>query len=292
MIYLVDILVICDYIYSSMTKNITLPKVIDDGRLDWALSLLNESRRIANTREEIKLNWRSVKSISPAGFAILSCLFDTFVEQKNLIKFVFVSKKFKHIPIINNLINIKNFNALPSPNIQNYENDEMFLKGNIAIDVLYQDLFKEKFSHILSDELIYDCLLILNELMQNTYDHSTAERYYLYAGVWGDEFHIGVLDMGISIPAKMEQRYSCDDDIEYLKLALKEGTTTRRIRTGGVGLSYFFHYLKRNEGKLTILSRNAQIRRYFKTRRSQINILKYPLYGSWCFARFPIRGKK
>jgi ABC-type transporter Mla MlaB component/anti-sigma regulatory factor (Ser/Thr protein kinase) len=274
-----------------MVKVFSLPMVIDDGRLDWAISLLNESRSISNTREEIRLNWSSVKEISPAGMAILSCLFDTFLEQKNRIICVSVPKKFKQIPVVNNLTNIKNFDALPLPNIQNFENADLILKGNIAIDVLFQERFKEKFAETLTDDLIYDCLLILNELMQNTCDHSTAERYYLYMGIWGNEFHAGVLDMGISIPAKMEQKYSSDDDIGYLKLALKEGTTTRRIRSGGVGLAYFFHYLKRNEGKLTILSRKAQVRRYFKTRRSQINLLKYPLYGSWCFARFPVRRR-
>ena len=193
--------------------------------------------------------------------------------------------------MIKNFTNIKNYSSLSHPSIQNIDDSNLILRGEMTIDVLFQERLGEKFSSILGDELMYDCFLILNELMQNAKDHSNAERFYIYAGSWKNEFHVGVLDMGVSIPAKMEQKYSCDNDLEYLDLALKEGVSTRRQRTGGVGLSYFFHFLKRNGGKLTIISRFAQVRRYFRTRKSQKNILKHPLRGTWCFARFPLEKK-
>ena len=271
-----------------MTINIKLPSIIDDGRLDWAFSLLHESRNIRKPREEIRIDWSAVQEISPAGYAILCCLFDSFVEQRNKIKCVFCKKIFHNAPVIQNLMDTGKFPSLPSPDIHNMETTDTILKGETSIDILFQERFREKFASLLSEELAFDCLLILNELMQNSFDHSTAERYYIYAGMWKNEFHAGVLDMGISIPAKMEQRYTCNDDLEYLELALKEGTSTRRTRTGGVGLAYFFHFLKRNGGKLTIISRDAQVRRYFKTRRSQKNMLKHTLHGTWCFARFTL----
>lgn len=272
-----------------MQINIKLPSVIDDGRLDWALRLFNQA---AQTGARVSLDWGDVREISPAGFAILCCIFDFFVEQKKRITSVFVRKKFREIPVVKHLLNIRNYPSLPSPNVQDIDSVGLILKGETTVDIMIQERLAEKFSFILSDELLFDCLLILNELMQNTKDHSAAERYYLYAGIWKKEFHIGVLDMGVTIPAKMEQKYVCNDDLEYLELALKEGTTTRRQRTGGVGLPYFFQYLKRNVGKLTIVSRMAQIRRYFRTRKSQRNILKYPLRGTWCFARFPFWRRK
>lgn len=279
----------CDYIYSRMQINIKLPAVIDDGRIDWVTGLLNQAARPNVT---VRLNWKSVREISPAGFAILCCIFDFFVEQKKYMTHVFIKEKFRKISVVKHLLDIKDYPSLPAPNIQNIDSAGLILKGETSVDIMIQERLAEKFSSILGDELLFDCLLILNELMQNSKDHSTAERFYLYAGVWKKEFHIGSLDMGVTIPAKMEQKYTCNDDLEYLELAMKEGTTTRRQRTGGVGLSYFFQYLKRNTGKLTIVSRKAQIRRYFRTRKSQKNILKHPLRGTWCFARLPLGVKK
>lgn len=270
---------------------IRLPEIIDDGRLDWALALLNVSRETGGMRGEIRLNWGKVRDISPAGVAILCCLFDSLVEQGNRVKCAFVPKRFKDIPVVRSLIGINLHRSLPPPGVHDFENGEMMLRGRMSVDVLVREWFLEKFAPGLTEDVVYDCLLILNELMQNAADHSIAERFYLYAGRWGGEFHAGVLDMGITIPAKMEQRYSCADDLEYLELALREGTTTRRIRPGGVGLSYFFTSLKRNGGKLTVMSRGAQVRRYFSTRKSQRDMLKYPLRGTWCFARVPLEGR-
>lgn len=266
--------------------NVQLPETIDDGRLDWALTLLARSK----TDREIRLDWRKTLEISPAGTAILCCLFDTFVEQGCQVRCVFVPKRFRQLPVVRNLIEVRDFSALPAPEIQDVETKDLLLRGRSTVDVLFAERLHEKFAHLLDEDLEYDCCLILNELMQNAADHSGAERFYAYAGHFRGEFHVGVLDMGASIPGRMEQRYSCPDDVQFLELALQEGTTTRRLRSGGIGLSHFFHFLKRQEGKLTILSRGAQVRRYFKTRRSQCGELKEVLRGTWCFARFSLEG--
>ena len=273
-----------------MILNKTLPTTIDDGRLDWAIRLLSESRSYSGKGDLIRMNWRNVSEISPAGQAILCCLFDTFIEQKTMVKNLYIPRRFKTIPIVTNLKKIDEFKRLPNPTIQDFETQDLILKGRTTLDILLRESFEEKFKHVLSPDLIYDCLLVLNELMQNTVDHSTAERYYLYAGPWEGEFHAGILDMGATVPAKMEQKYTCADDLEYLELALKEGFGTRRQRPGGVGLSYFFSYLKKHSGKLTLISRRAQVRRYFNTRRSQSTSIKYPLMGTWCFARFALEN--
>jgi hypothetical protein len=48
--------------------------------------------------------------------------------------------------------------------------------------------------------------------------------------------------------------------------------------------------VKYHKGTLVLLSRGAQMRKYFGTRRSQINRLKVPLGGTWVFARLPMGG--
>ncbi|PIU55542.1 MAG: hypothetical protein COS89_07110 [Deltaproteobacteria bacterium CG07_land_8_20_14_0_80_38_7] len=269
-----------------MNLKIILPAIISDGRLDTILGLLSAVRD-DSFKTHLILDWSNVKEISPAGFAILACVFDSLVEQGCTVTSKKIKKELKEIPVIKNFIHINEFKNLPPPNIHSFENNKIILRGNTTlVDIFFQEYVKNKFSFILSDDLIYSVNLISNELMQNSVDHSTSERYYIYAGLWKNEFHVGVLDMGVTIPAKLKQKYKCENDLEYLELSLQEGIGTRRQRPGGLGLSYFFDYLKEHKGRLTILSRGAQIRKYFNTRRSQKNLLKYPLYGTWCFSRF------
>ncbi len=261
------------------------PEVIDDGRLDWVLNLLNEAQGC----HTVSLDWSKTKELSPAGYAILCCLNDFFVEQKNRVQHLHLPRKLTRFPVVRTMKNVNSFEALPEPSWYNYEDRYTVVRGNgTSFDVFFREYLEGKFAHLLGEELLYTCLMIANELMQNSVDHSSAERYYIYAGRWGAEFHLGVVDMGVTIPARLEQKYECPDDLEYLELAMMKGTGTRRVRTGGLGLYYFFEHCKQFEGKLTIMSRGAQIRRYFKTRRSQKNALKYPLRGTWCCARFAL----
>ena len=269
-------------------STILLPQTIGDGRIDIFLKLLRLSQG-ASKENEICLDWRRTLHITPAGEAVLAVLFDTFLEQKTKIKNINILKKLSRLPVVKNLLKVGQFKELPNPGIHDFETTERILKGATnSIELSFTESLREKFFDTLSEELLFACTLTINELMQNSVDHSTAERYYLYAGLWKGEFHIGLLDMGITIPAKLTQKYACEDDLAFLELALQKGSSTRRIRTGGFGLYYFFEFLKESLGKLTIVSRNAQIRRYFKTRKSQKNLLKYPLHGTWCFARFPL----
>lgn len=264
-----------------------MPVTIDDGRLDFALRLIDSAKTRPHDMGPLRLNWRKTKEISPAGHAVLACLFDTFIEQGTSVVNFDIGKKFGSVAVIHNLKNIQSFSSLPAPEIHNFEDFHCFFRGHsAALDISFMERVQEKFGPQLPERVLFASKLIANELMQNTIDHSTAERYYIYAGLWKEEFHVGVLDMGITIPAKLEQKYRCASDLEYLELSFKKGVGTRRQRPGGLGLAYFFDLLKENEGKLTVISRRAEVRRYFKTRRAQKNLLKYPLPGTWCFARF------
>lgn len=274
-----------------MASLIALPQCIDDGRIDLILKILGLSKKQGSN--PLRFRWSKTESVSPAGLGILCCLLDTFIEQGNTVTHIKVGKKLKALTPVRHLLASGRLQTLPPPDTYNYEDETTILRGiTNAIDPSFVERVQEKFFHLLSEDLRYASALILNELMQNSVDHSSAERCYLYAGLWHREFHVGVLDMGITIPAKMEQKYQCESDLDYLELALKKGTGTRRIRTGGFGLYYFFEFLKECHGKLTIVSRGAQIRRYFRTRRSQKNTLKYPLYGTWCFARMPLESDR
>lgn len=268
-----------------MAVTVALPAVIGDGRIDLLLKLIGCAR---NSRVEINLDWSKTTQISPAGLAILACLFDTFVEQKTKVENIHVPKAFRRFPIVDHLLGIHKYPFLPRPDIHDFEDQEMIVRGYpAAINPLFAERVDEKFSGDLSADVRYFVRLVINELMQNSVDHGAAEGYYAYAGLWKNEFHVGLLDMGVTIPAKLQQKYQFRNDLESLELSLKKGISTRRQRLGGFGLYYFFEFMKENCGKLTMVSRGAQVRRYFRTRKSQRSLLKYPLPGTWCFARFP-----
>jgi hypothetical protein len=269
--------------------NINLPLEIGDGRIDTLLKLFVLVRELRS--KPLTLNWNKVKHLSPAGHAILACFFDSVIEKKCLLKNVFVKKKLKNVPVVKNLLEHSDFQVLPQPSIHDINTQDLILKGNeSSIDLSFMDQVRVRYQEILSEDLLFSCALIHNELMQNSVDHSVAERYYSYAGPWGKEFHLGVLDMGITIPAKLEQKYSFVDDVEAIGLALKLGVSTRRQRTGGLGLNHTFELLKEYQGRLTIVSRNAQLRRYFKRRKIAKGPLKHTLNGTWCFMHFPLEG--
>src|SRR5262249_44289587 len=161
----------------------------------------------------------------------------------------------KKTPVVINLLESHGHKKLPSPQIHNTDLDNVLVAGQEgSLNLTFVQTFEEKFGAILSEDLAFSCRLILNELMQNSIDHSGSDRYYLYAGLWKKsgktEMHLGVLDMGVTIPAKLKQKYEAENDSAFLELALQEGVTTRRIRPGGLGLFYTFEHLKNHEGTL------------------------------------------
>jgi len=273
-----------------MIKRFHLPQVISDGRLDLILKIINQARFFAAGRDRIILNWGKTEEITPAGHAILAVLLDLFCEQKNDVENEEIDPSLRLFPSVENLCGIDSVSAMRPPSAFALDLPDILVRAvSLGIDVLFCERMQEKFGSLLSDDQLYACRLIINELMQNSADHSGAERIYLYAGKYEAEFHFGVLDMGVGIPTRLEQKYVEADDLQYLELAMRKGSTTRRKRVGGLGLNYFMEYLRDLSGKLTIISRDAQVRRYFNTRKSQKNLLKYSLPGTWCFARLELK---
>lgn len=214
-------LVICDYMNRRKTVEIIIPTEIGDGRLDTILKVFSATRRANSGGYKLRLNWKKVEKIAPSGFAILACLCDTIVEQKCPVTHVFVKQQFKEIPVIHKLLHKRREDLLPPASDHNSESKNFVLRGGAtAIDMSFMEIVAAKWKNLLTDDLEFTCRLIINELMQNTVDHSNAERYYLYAGIWGNTFQFGVLDMGITIPAKLSQKYTFQNDIESLECSL------------------------------------------------------------------------
>jgi anti-sigma regulatory factor (Ser/Thr protein kinase) len=259
---------------------------MDDGRLDGYIEIISAIR----AGKGVELSFKKTKKITPAGYALLFILLDVACEQKVSFKVVDFKKSHNLHSVIMNASELnKSLNGFYNINQLNTQSSDFIVYGkSSSIAPEFIEKINQKFEKKLSEDLLWDVTLIINELMQNTVDHSTAERYYLYAGINDKNFEFGILDMGVTIPAKLETKYSLIDDKKYLSEAFTKGFGTRRDRPGGMGLFYLFENIKDLKGRLVILSRNAQVRLNFGTRNYKSSDLKKRLSGTWCMANFPL----
>lgn len=265
--------------------NIVMPQEISDARLDTILRIFEEIQ----LKQRLTLDFSKTRVILPAGHAILTCLIDKAIENRCQIVLAKVAKDLKALAVFKNLSQFLGQTQFPATDQLTYSSNLLLVRAvNEAIQPSFLDDLDARLQHQTNEEKRWFVRLIFNELMQNALDHSTAERYVMYIGVVDQEVHFGILDLGVTIPAKLEQKYVCKDDGEYLLKSLEAGVGTRRNRPGGLGLNHMFEILKEQEGRLVILSRASQIRKYFKTRKSDVSALKHPLRGTWCLARMPL----
>lgn len=273
-------------------QEILLPHSLGEGRIDTIIQLFH----IVKSNHSLKVDWSRVREITPAGWGILACLWDRVLEQKIKWKHSGLRSKLRQHPLLKRLWSLPARSAMPEPSFYNFEEEHAVLVGlSNTLLPSFMDQVEEWFGQVhgklLDGDLAFSCRLILNELMVNAVDHSTAERYYLYAGFSKKQFQVGALDMGVTIPAKLERKYIRENDADYLKLALQEGSTTRRQQVGGLGLSHTLAQLRQAKGTLILLSRQAQLRHYFQSNKVRASLLKVPLDGTWCFANFPWKGR-
>jgi anti-anti-sigma regulatory factor/anti-sigma regulatory factor (Ser/Thr protein kinase) len=272
----------------TQTHKIQIPTTISDERLDGMLNILH---LIDLGAKKIILDFSRNTTISAAGYAIFCSIIDSANEHSSKIYCININRKEKtHLKIEaiteqsrdrKGFLQIENMNLIQ---------DSSLNWGRVSsIAPEFIELIQQKFNSTLSEDELWIIKLILNELMQNSVDHSTSERYFIYAGFNKKTFEIGVIDRGVTIPAKLESIYNKRFDHEYLELSVKQGIGTRRNRPGGMGLYYLFEHLKDEAGKLLIISRNGQLRRHFNAKKVISKETKYRLRGTWCMGRIPIR---
>ncbi len=262
-----------------------LPREIGDSRLDTVLEVFHA----LHSSQNIIIDFGRVTHITPSGQAIIACLCEKLCESKSHVQI-------RNLHIAHPLLNL--FESLARKEKRNFPfiEDYNLTKSSILIgksESLAPEIQNhlQTFQNEISEENIWYANLILNELTQNALDHANAERYFIYIGKNEDQLQFGVMDLGVSLPAKMAQKYQCENDQDYIKLSLEYAIGTRRTRSGGLGLNHTINILKNIEGRLVIISRNAQLRKYFKTGRQAISKTKAPLTGTWCMAQLPLEKK-
>jgi hypothetical protein len=243
---------------------------------------------------EIILDWRDVEKLDAAGICILCCLYDSWAEKNMKIVSVNIKQELVEIPVVKAFSEISGKRmSLIKPDVFNYQTENLKIIGvENSITMFFIESFLTK-NKILQerDELMFTCNLLISELMQNSLDHSSSERYYVYIELNKQYVNLGVLDLGVTLPAKLNQKYVFDNNIAAIKLAFKEGITTRRQRAGGKGLFYLYEEIKESKGNLTFISADAQIKAFFASRTIQARKIKKYLRGTWIFAVLPLIRK-
>ncbi|MCB0327674.1 MAG: hypothetical protein KDD52_08665 [Bdellovibrionales bacterium] len=263
---------------------IKLPQTISDARVDTILNIFNQIQR----SKELVLDFGRVQSILPAGHVILLSILDKVIEHQTQVDFLNLSSKIKKLKSVQLLLEHSSQQGFCSVDQLSFIGEGLIVKSlqNSIYISIEEDLI-QCFESKISEKQRWYIQFILNELIQNALDHSTSERYFVYIGEWKREIHFGITDLGVSIPAKLEQKYNCESDEQYLLKSLEYKVGTRRVRDGGLGLFHLFSILKEAEGRMVMISRDAQLRKYFKQRKTEHGKLKNSLRGTWCFVRMP-----
>jgi two-component sensor histidine kinase len=120
----------------------------------------------------------------------------------------------------------------------------------------------------MSEGVVGSLKLALNELMTNVFDHSESDRgCYVCAQSYyvSKKIRLCIADFGIGILASLRKvseynRYNkMKNDYDAIKLAVKEGITSRIEKDAGYGLTHIQRFIKVNQGKMCILSGKGKI---------------------------------
>lgn len=153
-------------------------------------------------------------------------------------------------------------------------------------------LFLERFlalhANTLTEDDAFDFQLLYTELTQNARDHAGAEQFLVLLS----PNEIGVFDLGVSIPAKLEQKYNFSSDLDSIEQATKRGITTRRLRPGGFGLYYTLAQLREREGTFFIASRQGQVRSYLRNRTVTRKKIDPPMRGTLIHCTLEAKRKR
>lgn len=261
-----------------------LPEKLTEEHTEWAISLLCDLE--GTKASKIRLDFCKVNKINAFGYALLCIVAQKCREGICEIELSNLPKKSERHFL--DKIFLKSGGQIPISNMKLMTQTLMVYGKENSIAPEFLDQMDDRFQGRVSEESLWNCRLILNELMQNTKDHSTSERYFVFAGLEKESVSVGLLDLGVTLPAKLESKYQCVDDGKFLLKSLELGVTTRRSRPGGLGLTHIQNIVKANRGQLTLLSRNFSVRIYFKNRKKAFMKLKYPLHGTWCMVRLPL----
>jgi hypothetical protein len=244
-------------------NSVKLPKVLGIQHPRWFFKALAWVHR---ERSVVFSGYTKETEITPAGYALLELLFYEARVKR-------VSVEGIHFKPMTGAIHAKNYSL------------DWFDR---SLKPLFFERFVELRSNTLTDDRQFELALLFNELTQNALDHAGSERFIVLL----EDDGVGVFDLGVSIPAKMEQSHPSKPDVNAIEFALEKGVTTRRERSGGFGLYYTLDQLRDWGGYLFVASRKGQLRRYLKSKKIDRKQLPEPMTGTLIYCSAADRSRK
>lgn len=261
----------------SSIKEFFFTRILSEASTESFLRLID---LILAGEKRIRLNWSEVEEVDPAGIALLSLVYDLACERKIKLDSVFTKKKIKDCPIVSKFQEVRGDKLDHSGELCfSYEGGQYFCLENAhpkELKAVGRDPFEQA-----------DIAHLFRELTQNAIEHSSSERFYAYTAETEDEIRLGVLDVGVGIPAKLKNHFSHPEDLDFIESALEKGSTSRRLKEGGIGLYRVSQMVKQMKGRLVILSGEGQLRRYYANRRIDRKSTKFRTPGTWIFISIP-----
>lgn len=115
----------------------------------------------------------------------------------------------------------------------------------------------------------------LQEILTNVFDHSKSENGCFVCAQYypaKKTIRLCITDFGVGILSTLKKKYEVTNDIDAIKLSVKERVTSRP-QSAGFGLTNIRNFLKVNEGTLAIISGKGKVN-FYSNKVESYNISK------------------
>lgn len=229
-----------------------------------ALINLCYSARTA-TEDTITFDLSKTDFITPFGLVLLAGTVAECLAQNK--KALYKSPEQKKTKQFLSGIGFNQFFSLSTNGGHTIESPNVQLKRLKQIDYFLTDQILAVFgvSLHMTTGVVGSLKLALNELMTNAFDHSESSRgCYVCAQSYNrsKKIRLCIADFGIGILAALKRVPEYEylrNDYQAIKLAIREGVTSRIGKEAGYGLTHIHRFIKVNRGKMYILSGKGKI---------------------------------
>lgn len=255
---------------------------------DGYLELVKMYQRLKNySNEEIEIDFCNVKWFEANLCAVLGAIETILNEKNNNIKYEHLSKAINNILFRNGFIGDypifnRDFSTDTVVSFQRFEpHQDNAFNEYILTELLSKSDFP-KHSQLLGKKISESIF----EIFENARTHGkcnfihTCGQYY--PRKTPARLDITIVDIGQTIHKNVNDYFSDPTKIysahEAIAWAVKYGNTTKRNRTGGLGLSLILDFIQKNDGVIQIISSDGMWE--YKKRRTIMRSLSFPFPGT------------
>ncbi|MNW51809.1 Histidine kinase-, DNA gyrase B-, and HSP90-like ATPase [compost metagenome] len=244
-----------------------LPKYFNRNTMyELVASVLDED--MIPKSKEFEFDFTTLNFIRPVGVTVLSNLIGKLKKHGSRVGFTYYmpdrKKRFCPMAFLDDSMFFKHYlhetldansslrpTTLPLADVT-YEASYQYLDNTIS-------WLAGKLS--LTKESLGDLKASLGEIFNNIIDHSSenAGSVFIQQYPKEDKVMVSISDFGVGIPSSIQNIVSGIDDAEALRLAIKEGFTTKSTpKNRGAGLDFLLHnVVKNNKGTVYIHSNHG-----------------------------------